>query len=79
MSHQLGDKNELALFKTMAKPDKLEAQETPEKNLVFCQKNLIILEELGRTSLAGRVTFKAQDNRTDEIVVIKKFQFISNS
>ncbi len=43
------------------------------------KKDFIILEELGRNSLAGRVTFKAKENRTNEIVVIKKFQFLSNN
>ncbi len=41
--------------------------------------NYVILEELGRNSLAGRVTFKAKDNRNKKIVVVKKFQFVSNS
>ena len=43
------------------------------------EKDFKILEELGRNSLAGRRTFKAKDNQTGEIVVIKKFQFLSNN
>ncbi len=71
----------------MVKPEKLPPAASSENQQLFSQKNaqverekdFKILEELGRNSLAGRTTFKAQDNRTDEIVVIKKFQFLSNS
>ncbi len=57
-----------------------EQQIDHQKNNQFAtKKDFKILEELGRNSLAGRITFKAKDNRTAEIVIIKKFQFLSNS
>lgn len=49
-----------------------------KKLLEIKKKKFTILEELGRNSFAGRVTLKAKDSN-DQIVVIKKFQFISNS
>ncbi|EAZ88354.1 serine/threonine protein kinase [Crocosphaera chwakensis] len=72
---------ELDFSKPMIEPKKLKlvSNSDNQQHQVFSEKNFTILEELGRNSFAGRATFKAKDNQTNEIVVIKKFQFLSNN
>ncbi len=78
-------KKELDFSKTMLEPTRLQPvpnsdnQQYQKNDQIFTAEDFTTLEELGRNSYAGRVTLKAKDNRNSQIVVIKKFQFISSN